>query len=126
MRHDALVEDIYRWLRRKGIYVVSNDENERLDLWVRVEGELIWCDVIVTDPACPSILAAAAKEAGAAVEKAESSKRSATVSSQRAEATLIPLLADEANLWKTFSAKCRLHSLKGKPPAGWAITSTLH
>jgi hypothetical protein len=97
MRHDALVEDIYRWLRRKGIHVVkeyyvSNDGNERLDLWVRVEGELMWCDVIVTDPACPSIVAAAAKKAGAAVEKAESSKRSRyRALAEEAEATLIPL-----------------------------------
>jgi hypothetical protein len=55
---------------------VSQNGNDRVDLWLRVDGDIIWCDLTVTDPCCPSIVDAAAESQGAAVRIAESKKRS--------------------------------------------------
>ena len=48
----------------------------RIDIWTRVDGVVKWCDVTVTDPCNDSVVAEAAKSAGAAVRNAESKKRS--------------------------------------------------
>ena len=81
-RHDALVTDIHEWLRRRRIHTrkeeyVSDTGQDRIDIWVRVDGVVRWCDVTVTDPSGRSIVAKAAVEAGAAARRAEGQKHSA-------------------------------------------------
>ena len=76
-----LVGTIGRWLRRRRIHVekevmVSDTGEHRVDIWVRVDGVVKWCDVTVTDPCNDSVVADAAKSAGAAARNAESKKRS--------------------------------------------------
>ena len=52
------------------------DGSQRVDIWVRNEGVVHWCDVTVSEPACPSFVERAAGEAGVAVRAAESRKKS--------------------------------------------------
>ena len=122
-RHDALTEDIFRWLRRKRIHVtkeyyISEKGNERMDLWARVEGVLMWCDVTVTDPACPSVVAEAAKEAGVAVKRAEQKKRSNyREQADEADAMLIPL-AFETTGRRGESLESFLRDMQAAAPEG--------
>jgi len=80
-RDYAFVDDIHRWLRKRRVHVekemyVSDEGDERIDLWVWADSVVKWCDVTVTDPSRESVMNAAAKSAGAAVRLAESKKRS--------------------------------------------------
>jgi hypothetical protein len=80
-RHDALVEDVHQWLRRRRIQVAKELTGvvpltaHRVDLWVRCDGVVHWCDVTVADPACPSYLASSASQPGFAAKRAEGLKR---------------------------------------------------
>ena len=79
-RHDALVEDVAQWLRQRRVHVrkevtgIVPDTAHRIDLWVRTDGEIRWCDLTVSDPALPSYVAAAAVKRGCVAELAESRK----------------------------------------------------
>jgi hypothetical protein len=78
-RHDALVDDIFQWLRRRKIHVRKEvlglcDGRERVDLWVRNDCITYWGDVTVADPGCPSYLPTSAVRAGVAVSRAETGK----------------------------------------------------
>jgi hypothetical protein len=98
IRHDALVEDVFQWLRRRRIHsvketYVSDKGEDRVDIWVRTDSAVKWCDVTVTDPTGRSILDAAAKTAGAAAKRADGQKRSAWRELADAEdADVIPLV----------------------------------
>jgi len=81
-RHNALVDDIHRWMRDRRVHVekefIIADGEGRIDLWVRSEGVVYWCDVVVTEPGCHSnifnIVARASREAGEAGRAAEAGK----------------------------------------------------
>jgi hypothetical protein len=98
LRHDALVEDVFQWLRRRRIHsvketYVSDKGEDRVDIWVRADSTVMWCDVTVTDPSCKSIVAAAAKNVGAAAKRADGQKRSAWRDLAEAEnADVVPLV----------------------------------
>jgi hypothetical protein len=84
-RHDALVEDVVQWLKRRRVHVKKEvgargmggkcDGKERIDIWARCDGVVYWGDVSVVEPAAPSVVVAAAARPGVAVEKAEANKR---------------------------------------------------
>ena len=64
---------------------------EQIDLWVRSEGVVYWCDVTVTETGCPSIVERAAREAGSAVHVAEGKKVSKYRKfAERDGATVVP------------------------------------
>jgi hypothetical protein len=78
-RHDAIVDDIFQWLRRRKIQVRKEvlglaTGNHRIDLWVRNDGVTYWGDVTIADPARPSYLPNSAEQAGVAVSRAETGK----------------------------------------------------
>jgi hypothetical protein len=81
-RHDAIVEDIHQFLRRRRVHVLKELSGvvpgtaHRVDLWARSDGITHWCDVTITDPAAPSYLPLSANEQGYAVNKAEGAKLS--------------------------------------------------
>ena len=60
-RHDALLDDVMQWLRRRRVNVYKEvsglcSGNERVDLLVRCEGLVYRCDVSVAEPASSSYL----------------------------------------------------------------------
>jgi hypothetical protein len=80
-RHDAILEDVFHWLRARRVSARKEvvglvAGNERVDLWVYNGGTTYWCDVTVVEPANPSYLAASAVREGSAALSAVSKKRS--------------------------------------------------
>lgn len=78
-RHNSILDDIYCWVRARGVQVekevlVNEDGLHRVDIWVRNDAVEHWADVTVVEPGCPTQLARAAKEEGAAVCAGEARK----------------------------------------------------
>ena len=78
----ALLDDVMQWLRRRRINVskevsgLTKSRSERVDVLVRCEGLVYWCDVSVAEPASASYLEQSCKKAGWAASKAEAAKTS--------------------------------------------------
>jgi hypothetical protein len=95
-RHDALVDDIFQWLRRRKIHARKEvlglcDGNNRIDLWVRNDCVTYWGDVTVADPGCPSYLPNSAERPGVAVSRAEVGKLSKWSKLAPSDVTVQPL-----------------------------------
>jgi hypothetical protein len=77
-RHNALLDDIHKWLLARGVlaekeYPVGCGQN-RVDHMVRCDGVVTWTDVTVTEPARDTVLSHTANEAGYAAYQAERKK----------------------------------------------------
>jgi hypothetical protein len=103
-RHDAVVADIYSWLRARKVQVqkelmVNARGDDRVDIWVRSDAVVYWCDVVVTEPACPAIVEEAKESAGAAVRAAEAKKQSSWASlASEAGVKVVPLAFETSGL----------------------------
>jgi hypothetical protein len=96
VRHDALVDDVFQWLRRRRVHAVKEyypAPDARVDIYVRMGGTVKWLDVTVTDPAGGSILDKAAVESGAAAKRAEGQKKSSYKKlADKLDALIVPIV----------------------------------
>jgi hypothetical protein len=127
-RHDSVLSDIHSWLRARRVQVqkethVNVRGEERVDIWVRSEAVVYWCDVVVTEPACPSIVEEAKKSSGAAVRAAEAGKLSHWASlAAEAGAKVVPLAFETSGL-RGKSAQQFLKQMEGASSEGPTLAS---
>jgi hypothetical protein len=98
VRHDALVDDVFQWLRKRRVHAVkeyypTESGQHRVDILVRTDSTTKWCDVTVTDPSCPSYVDKAAVQEGTAAKIAEGGKNSKYRKlAERMDAIIVPLV----------------------------------
>ena len=103
-RHNALVEDTFQWLSRRKVHVrkevtgVVPGTAHRVDLVVRADGVVHWCDAVVTDPGNPSVVLGAAGKQGFAVDKAEQYKISKWKKLAPVGVQVVPLAMESTGL----------------------------
>jgi hypothetical protein len=126
-RHDAIVRDVFHWLRRRQVQVqmeVSGlyerqSARDRIDLLVRCEGLAYWGDVTVTEPANPSYLARSCEQAGYALSLAESRKRSVWVARAGVGVNVVPMAMEStgrmADAFVEFLGTMEQASSQGHP-----------
>jgi hypothetical protein len=79
--------------------MVNARGDDRVDIWVRSDAVVYWCDVVVTEPACPAIVEEAKESAGAAVRAAEAKKQSSWASlASEAGVKVVPLAFETSGL----------------------------
>jgi hypothetical protein len=100
-RHDAVVSDIFNWLRSRKIVVKKEfmpipGKCNRVDLWARTDdGQVFWCDVSLPDPAQQTYLEnGSASSGGVAAKAIESVKNSKWSKLVPAGVQLFPLVIE--------------------------------
>ena len=83
---------------RKEVVGLVPGTAHRVDLWVRTDGVVRWCDLTVSDPGMPSYLPTAASKMCHAAELAESKKRSKWKLLAPAAVTVQPLALESTGL----------------------------